>query len=185
MPLLFLASLVLAVAAWLWGPPLWARWRRARVVRQPFPPAWREILRQRMPYFRRLPPDLQLQLKKHIQILVAEKPFIGCNGLQITDEVRVLVAAQVVGIDTRPGQPGRLAGVQLVDSDGNTLALPVDAVLVQLGAGTLADGTIQDDLKHHVPRLITDLTVLPDGRPADGRQPVRWPADGRDDTAEE
>ena len=94
MPLLFIASLVLAVAAWLWGPPLWARWRRARVVRQPFPPAWREILRQRMPYFRRLPPDLQLQLKKHIQILIAEKPFIGCNGLQVSDEMRVLVAAQ-------------------------------------------------------------------------------------------
>ena len=94
MPLLFLASLVLAAAAWLWGPPLWARWRRARVVRQPFPAAWREILRQRMPYFRRLPPDLQLQLKKHIQILIAEKPFIGCNGLQVSDEMRVLVAAQ-------------------------------------------------------------------------------------------
>lgn len=94
MPLLFFAGLVLAVAAWLWGPPLWAAWRRARIVRRPFPAAWREVLRQRWPYFRRLPPDLQLQLKKHIQVLVAEKPFIGCNGLQVTDEMRVLVAAQ-------------------------------------------------------------------------------------------
>ena len=92
--LLFFAFLVLAVAGWLWGPPLLAAQRRLRVRRQPFPRAWREILRRRMPLFRRLPADLQLQLKKHIQVLLAEKPFIGCQGLVPTDEMRVLVAAQ-------------------------------------------------------------------------------------------
>ncbi|MDQ2779219.1 MAG: zinc-dependent peptidase, partial [Pseudomonadota bacterium] len=59
-----------------------------------FPAAWRRILRQRMPAFARLPPELQLQLKKQVQILLAEKPFIGCAGLVVTDEMRVLVAAQ-------------------------------------------------------------------------------------------
>jgi Mlc titration factor MtfA (ptsG expression regulator) len=92
--LLLLAGLALAVAGWLWGPPLWAEQRRARLRRRPFPPAWREILRQRMPYFAQLPADLQLQLKKHIQVFVAEKPFIGCNGLEITEAMRVLIAAQ-------------------------------------------------------------------------------------------
>ena len=47
-----------------------------------------------MPYFATLPADLQLQLKKHVQVLVAEKPFIGCAGLVVSDEMRVLVAAQ-------------------------------------------------------------------------------------------
>jgi hypothetical protein len=47
-----------------------------------------------MPAFARLPADLQLQLKKHVQVLLAEKPFIGCAGLEVTDEMRVLVAAQ-------------------------------------------------------------------------------------------
>lgn len=47
-----------------------------------------------MPAFARLPADLQLQLKKHIQLLLAEKPFIGCAGLEVTDEMRVLIAAQ-------------------------------------------------------------------------------------------
>ena len=93
-PLLFFTFLALAVVAWLGGPPLRAVWRRARVWRQPFPPAWREILRRRMPAFARMPADLQLRLKKQVQVLVAEKPFIGCAGLQITDEMRVLVAAQ-------------------------------------------------------------------------------------------
>ena len=92
--LLFVASLKLAVVGWLWGPAWWRARRRARVQRQSFPPAWREILRQRMPAFARLPPDIQLRVKKHAQVLLAEKPFIGCAGLQITDEMRVLVAAQ-------------------------------------------------------------------------------------------
>ncbi|HEY5800682.1 MAG TPA: M90 family metallopeptidase, partial [Burkholderiaceae bacterium] len=62
--------------------------------RQPFPPAWRDILKRRFPYFRTLPADLQLQLKKHIQVFLAEKKFIGCAGVVITDEMRVLIAAQ-------------------------------------------------------------------------------------------
>ena len=95
--LLFLATLLAAAAsvgAWLWGPALVTGWRRARIRRQPFPPGWREVLRQRMPYFRRLPADLQLQLKKQAQVLLAEVPFIGCAGLVVTTEMRVLIAAQ-------------------------------------------------------------------------------------------
>jgi MtfA peptidase len=88
-----LVALLLAVPLALWGPSLLRGWRRARIRRQPFPPAWREVLRRRMPLYRRLPPDLQWQLKKHVQVLLAEKPFIGCGGLVVTDEKRVLVAA--------------------------------------------------------------------------------------------
>jgi MtfA peptidase len=88
------SAVALVIATWLWGPAARAAWRRARIRRQPFPPAWREILRRRMPAFARLPADVQLQLKKHAQVLIAEKPFIGCAGLAVTDEMRVLVAVQ-------------------------------------------------------------------------------------------
>ena len=94
LPLLFFAALALSAAAWLVGPPVFAALRRGRVRRQPFPAAWREILRRRMPAFARLPADLQLQVKKHVQVLIAEKPFIGCAGLVVNDEIRVLIAAQ-------------------------------------------------------------------------------------------
>jgi thioredoxin reductase (NADPH) len=40
---------------------------------------------------------------------------------------------QIVAISTPPGQPDRLAAVQLLDSAGQTQALAVDALLVQLG----------------------------------------------------
>ena len=47
-----------------------------------------------MPIVARLPAELQLRLKRHIQVFVAEKSFIGCQGQAITDEVRVTIAAQ-------------------------------------------------------------------------------------------
>lgn len=93
-PLLFFIALAGMAAAWLVGPPLVLALRRERIRRQAFPAAWREILRRRMPACARLPADLQQQLKKHVQVLLAEKPFIGCAGLVVTTEMRVLIAAQ-------------------------------------------------------------------------------------------
>lgn len=60
----------------------------------PFPTEWAQILEQNMPLYSRLPEDLKSQLHGRIQILLAEKQFIGCGGLEITDPVRVTIAAQ-------------------------------------------------------------------------------------------
>jgi len=94
MPLIIIASVALLFALWLASEPLLLELRRRRLRRQPFPAAWREIMRQRVPYFRALPADLQLQLKRHMQVFLAEKPFIGCAGLEVTEEMRVTIAAQ-------------------------------------------------------------------------------------------
>ncbi|MBS0444325.1 MAG: zinc-dependent peptidase [Proteobacteria bacterium] len=82
------------IVAWLIGEPWWVERRRARLRARPFPAEWREILRRRVPYVRGLPADLQLQLKQHILVFLAEKPIIGCGGLVVTDEMRVTIAAQ-------------------------------------------------------------------------------------------
>lgn len=94
MPLLIISSLALLFVLWLATEPLLVELRRRRIRRQPFPAEWREILRQRVPYFRSMPTDLQLQLKKHIQVFLAEKTFIGCADLEVTMEMRVTIAAQ-------------------------------------------------------------------------------------------
>jgi hypothetical protein len=93
-PLLFLALLTFVVLAAVFFPPVWRAYRRKKIQQQPFPAAWRQILKHRMPYFRALPADLQLQLKKLIQVFVAEKQFVGCADLVVTDEMRVTIAAQ-------------------------------------------------------------------------------------------
>jgi Mlc titration factor MtfA (ptsG expression regulator) len=76
------------------GKPYWREYQRDKIRSQPFKKQWRKIIQQRMPYFRQMPADLQLQLKKNVQVFLAEKNFIGCNGVEITDEIRVTVAAQ-------------------------------------------------------------------------------------------
>ena len=83
----------LAAVAWLMAQPLWRRWQRSRLRAGVFPAAWRKVLRQRVPLYARLPADLQLRLRQDMLVFLAEKPFLGCAGLQVTDEMRVMVAA--------------------------------------------------------------------------------------------
>jgi MtfA peptidase len=85
-----------AGGAVLAGPTLLRLWRRRRIARRPFPDTWRRILRHRVPLARELPAAQQLRLKKHIQVLLAEVPFIGCAGLVVDDDMRVTIAAQAV-----------------------------------------------------------------------------------------
>ena len=92
--LAFVIVLAGVTGAALTGPTLARLWRRQRIARRPFPAAWRNILRRRVPLARELPAAQQLRLKKHIQVLLAEVPFVGCAGLDVSDEVRVTIAAQ-------------------------------------------------------------------------------------------
>jgi len=92
--MLLTATLALLLVAWLVGQPWLKRRQRARLAAQPFPQAWRRLLRRRVPLVQRLPADLQLRLKGLMQVFLAEKPIIGCAGLVVTDEMRVAIAAQ-------------------------------------------------------------------------------------------
>jgi MtfA peptidase len=68
--------------------------RRTRIRNQPFPSEWRDLLLRRYPLYSRLPPADRRELEGHIRVFLAEKHFEGCGGQEITDEVRVLIAAQ-------------------------------------------------------------------------------------------
>ena len=73
---------------------LFAGRRRARLRAQPVPPEWCRLVERNLPIFRRLPPADQTELLGHIQVFLAEKHFEGCGGLELTDEIRVTIAAQ-------------------------------------------------------------------------------------------
>jgi hypothetical protein len=94
MALAIILGVALLVIAWLVAEPFLRSRRRRRVRSEPFPAAWRAILRRRVPYYRRLPAHLQSRLRKHVQVFLDEKRFVGCAGQEITDEVRVTIAAQ-------------------------------------------------------------------------------------------
>jgi Mlc titration factor MtfA (ptsG expression regulator) len=70
------------------------RWRRPALRRRTFPPAWLAIIEKNVGYYRLLAPDDQEELRDHVQVFLEEKRFGGGGGLEITDEIRVMVAAQ-------------------------------------------------------------------------------------------
>ncbi|MFG6488576.1 zinc-dependent peptidase [Roseateles sp. BYS78W] len=93
MPLLICFAVVLLAAAAIALWPLWVRRCRERIAGQPFPAAWRRLLRRHVPLVARLPARQQLRLKGLMQVFLAEKPILGCRGLRVTDEMRVTIAA--------------------------------------------------------------------------------------------
>lgn len=98
--LLLLLLLVVAMSAVFY--PVWRRrYRRQQLSQQPFPRAWRKILQQHWPLYRALPTDLQLEIRRQIPRFIAEVSFIGCDGLTVTDTMRVLIAAQACLLTAR------------------------------------------------------------------------------------
>jgi len=67
------------------------RWWRARLARRPFPKTWEPFLPQ-IPLYPWLSAEEKRELKRHIQIFLAEKKFEGAAGCPIDDQVRVTVA---------------------------------------------------------------------------------------------
>lgn len=67
---------------------------RKKLQREPFPDAWRTIIERNAPLFTRLPEPLQKELFGHVRIFLHEKHFEGAGGLELTDEIRVTIAAQ-------------------------------------------------------------------------------------------
>jgi hypothetical protein len=66
--------------------------RRRQVQQRPFPAAWDAILAG-IPIIGRLPESDGHELRRHIQILLDEKRFEGCGGVEIDDTIRVTIAA--------------------------------------------------------------------------------------------
>jgi Mlc titration factor MtfA (ptsG expression regulator) len=67
--------------------------RRNRLRSRLFPRSWLEILQRNVPYYTRLSPAEQQELQGDIQVFIAEKNFEGCGGLEMTDEIKVTIAA--------------------------------------------------------------------------------------------
>ena len=59
---------------------------------QPFPGDWESIVKRRVSYLQVLPKDQQGDLKALIRVFLDEKPFEGCAGLEITDEIRLTIS---------------------------------------------------------------------------------------------
>ena len=89
-----LSSLPLLVLAVIFYNIYWPSIRLKRIEHQPFPTEWQGIVERRLPFYKKLPDEQQLRLQNLIKRFLADHNFVGCAGLEITDEIRITIAAQ-------------------------------------------------------------------------------------------
>jgi Mlc titration factor MtfA (ptsG expression regulator) len=67
--------------------------RRRQILAEPFPETWLAILREHVGHYGLLTEADRKKLRDAVQIMIAEKDWEGCRGMELTDEVRVTIAA--------------------------------------------------------------------------------------------
>jgi Mlc titration factor MtfA (ptsG expression regulator) len=90
-----IVAAAVAVLAGLLLPPLVRARRRRAALRQPsLSAAAREAIARNVPVTRDLPAELAQRLAGLVASFLREKQFVGCNGLEITEEISATIAAQ-------------------------------------------------------------------------------------------
>ena len=87
------------IIAGLIGAGLLAAWllpklRLRRALARPLAPHLLAILERNLAQYARMDEGQQRRLQRLVQQFLHEKAFVGCAGLEITDEMRVTIAAQ-------------------------------------------------------------------------------------------
>ena len=67
---------------------------RVRLPTDPVPSAWPQLVARQVPLVSRLPAPDQERLFRLMQLFLKEVPLEGCAGLEITEEIRVTIAAE-------------------------------------------------------------------------------------------
>ncbi len=88
----FLLTMTVIIAL-IWLMPALIKLRRQAIKNRPFPLHWEAIVKQNFIYYKHFPQSLRKRLQGHINIMVAEKQFIGCGGVAITAEIKLTIAA--------------------------------------------------------------------------------------------
>lgn len=145
-----LALLGLAgVALGLLGAAAWRRRHLQGAVReQAFQPAWRAILARRMPLYSRMPPDMRERLERATLDFLSRVALVGCDGLEITPEMRIVIGAHAALLALSRGIAlyGPLQAVLVYPEE---FVVPIseedDAGVVTEGEDVLAGQAIETD----------------------------------------
>lgn len=177
-----------------------ARRRRKHLREKPLPDNWRTILDSKLPYYALLSDEERQTLHGHVQILLAEKRFEGCDGFDITDETRVVIAGlasvPLLGLeaDFLPAlssilvYPGAYVAPQAELDDSGVIAETDDVRIGESwdrGAMALSWQDIEHDLRafngenvvfHEFAHQIDDATGASEGSPEhlDPTQRAQW-----------
>ncbi len=75
----------------------WIReWRRRKIRRKPFPVHWIGIIQQHSSFVEELPLEKIRKFQGDLLVFEHEKEFVGAGDFEVTEEVRVVIAAAAV-----------------------------------------------------------------------------------------
>lgn len=94
MPLIILIVSILVIVLIGFGLKAYRRRVRERLRTAEFSPSRVSILENNLALYNKLPDELKRRLHGLINVFLHDKVFSGYNGLEITDEIRVTIAAQ-------------------------------------------------------------------------------------------
>jgi Mlc titration factor MtfA (ptsG expression regulator) len=175
--------------------------RRKRILTSPLPEDWRRVMERNVAIYSRLSPAERERLTQVVKVMVAERAFVGCRGVQISDEMKVTIAAQagllllgeegyyfdrVPTIFVYPNHQviesvHDMAGMRLVEEgvmiEGQVLEqgeirLSWDDVLYGGRDATDGENVVLHEFAHHLDRLDGELGGTPPLASAEERR--RW-----------
>ena len=104
---------VTILAAWLLP-----KWRLRRALARPLPPDQVAILARNVAQYGGMDEGQRQRLARMVQQFLHEKKFVGCAGLEITDEMRVTIAGQacllLLGRVGDSGKPAIYATLEMI-----------------------------------------------------------------------
>lgn len=72
--------------------------KRARLARRPFPREWMEIVEDRLGFYASVPQAERASFLRHLKVFVWEKHWLGARELEVTLEMRVMIAGMAARI---------------------------------------------------------------------------------------
>jgi MtfA peptidase len=153
----------------------WREKKRGKLLERPFSAESVAVLERNVKHYLRLTPDDQKRLRDLVQVFVAEKHWEGCGGLQLTEEMKVTIAAQACLLVLE--LPHRLyENVESILVYPSTVVRPArrDGVFIRTGS-LIAEGpsALLGEAHLQGPVVLAWDRVLRDGqRPCDGHNLV-------------
>ena len=88
--------------------------RRMAFLSEPFPSGWRTFLCDNVRHYEHLDPRRRTTVEQVVQVLVAEKSWVGGEGLTVTEEIKVTVAGQAAILVLGLEEPYYFDGVESI-----------------------------------------------------------------------
>lgn len=74
------------------------KWKRRRLAKRPFPAEWLDIVERDLPFAEPLEGGERERFLTHLKVFAWEKYFIGAQGLEVTDKMRVVISGAAARI---------------------------------------------------------------------------------------